>query len=169
MSLTMSQASLPVFTRMLKNLRAILEKAATHAETRKFDPAALLGARLAPDMFALTRQVQIACDMAKSGAARLAGIEVPRFEDDETTVPELLARIDKTLAFVKSVPAEKIDGSETRDIAINTPRGQLNFKGQEFLLNFCLPNLYFHVATAYNLLRHNGVELGKQDFIGRAG
>lgn len=166
MALTMYQASVPVLVRMLTNLRAILEKAAAHAEAKKIDPAVLLGSRLFPDMFPLARQVQIASDMAKSCAARLAGAEVPRYEDKEATFPELLARIDKTVAFVKNFSPDQINGSEEKAISFNTPRGALNFKGLPFLNGFVMPNFYFHCATAYNILRHDGVELGKQDFLG---
>ena len=167
MSLTMSQASMPVLIRMLRNLRAILEKGAAHAEAKKFDAASLIGARLFPDMFPLTRQVQIAADMAKGGAARLAGIEPPKFEDNEQSFADLLARIDKTIDFLKTIKPEQIDGSEDRDIKVPMRSGPMEFKGQAYLLHWVLPNFYFHVTTAYNLLRHNGVEIGKMDFLGK--
>ncbi len=167
MSLSMYQLSVPVLSRALTNLRAILEKGAAHAESRKIDPAALLGFRLYPDMFAMTRQVQIATDMAKGCAARLAGLEVPKYEDNESSFAELMARIDKTLAFIASCKAEQMEGSESREIVLKTPRGELNFKGYEYLVFFVIPNLHFHCTTTYNILRHNGVELGKPDYIGK--
>jgi len=167
MSISMYQVSVPVFVRALSNLRAILEKGAAHAEARKFKPEVLLNDRLAPDMHPLTRQVQIATDQVKGCAARLAGVEVPKFEDNEASFEDLYARIDKTLAFVKSLKPEQIDGSENKDISLPTPRGPLEFKGQPYLLFFVHPNLYFHCTTAYAILRHNGVELGKMDFIGK--
>ncbi|PPE72140.1 DUF1993 domain-containing protein [Solimonas fluminis] len=167
MSLTMYSASVPAFVRLLASLRGILEKAAAHAEARKLDPAALTGFRLYPDMFPLTRQVQIATDMVKGAAARLAGVDVPRYEDTETTFAELIARIDRTLAFLREFRPEQIDGSEDRPIQLKSPRGEMNFSGRDYLQFFVLPNAYFHATTAYNILRHNGVELGKQDFLGR--
>jgi len=167
MSLTMYSASVPAFVRLLGNLRTILEKAAAHAESRKLEPAALVGFRLFPDMFPLSRQVQIATDMMKGCAARLAGVEPPRYEDSETTFAELVARIDKTLAYLNGFTPAQIDGSEDKAIQLKSPRGEMNFTGQQYLLTFVLPNAYFHVTTAYNILRHNGVEIGKQDFLGR--
>jgi hypothetical protein len=167
MSISMYQVSVPVFVRALTNLRAILEKGAAHAEARKFKPEVLLNDRLAPDMHPLTRQVQIATDQVKGCAARLAGVEVPKFEDNEASFEDLYARIDKTLAFVKSLKPEQIDGSENKDVSLPTPRGPLEFKGQPYLLFFVHPNLYFHCTTAYAILRHNGVELGKMDFVGK--
>jgi hypothetical protein len=164
----MYQASTPVFVHMLNNLADILKKAAAHAEAKRIDPAALLHARLYPDMFPLTRQVQIATDTAKGCASRLAGIDPPRYEDKESTFAELLGRIEKTTAFVKSVKAEQIDGSEARTITLKVRDQAITFTGLAYLLNFALPNFYFHVATAYDILRHNGVELGKQDFLGKA-
>lgn len=166
MSLSMYQASVPVCIRMLRNLRVILDKGAAHAEAKKIDPAVLMGSRLFPDMFALSRQVQIAADMGKSCAARLAGVEPPKFDDNETNFAELKARIDKTVDYLKTFKPEQIDGSEGRDIKLQMRTGPLEFKGQVYLLHFVMPNLYFHVATAYNILRHNGVELGKMDFLG---
>jgi hypothetical protein len=166
MQISMYSASIPAFIRSLANLRAILVKGAEHAQTHSIDPNALLGFRLYPDMFPLTRQVQIACDMAKGGAARLAGVEPPSFPDDEKTFEDLLARIDKTIAFVHTVTSEQVNGSELRDITLNLRTGPMQFKGQEYLNFFVLPNLYFHAATAYNILRHNGVGIGKKDFLG---
>ncbi|MCF7965391.1 MAG: DUF1993 family protein [Methylobacter tundripaludum] len=166
MSLTMYQASIPVFVRMLGNLSAILDKAAAHAEAKKIDPAIFVNARLTPDMYPLSRQVQIATDMVKGCAARLAGIEVPRYEDNETTFAELQARIAKTKAFLQSVSAEQIDGSEDRKITLKFGSRELNLLGQAYLLDFVLPNFHFHLTTAYAILRHNGVEIGKKDYTG---
>jgi len=166
MSLTMYQASIPAFVRMLGNLSAILDKAAAHAEAKKIDPAVFINARLAPDMFPLSRQVQIATDMVKGCAARLAGIEVPRYEDNETTFAELQARIDKTKAFLQSISASQIDGSEQRQITLKFGSRELSFLGQPYLLDFVLPNFHFHLSMTYAILRHNGVEIGKKDYIG---
>lgn len=169
MLLSMYQASTPVFVRMLGNLSKILDKGFMFAEAKKIDPSVLFDARLAPDMFPLSRQVQIACDMAKGCAARLAGLEVPSYEDKETTFPELQARIKKTLDFIESVDAAKIEGSEERTVTLKMRQKEVSFKGQQYLLNFVLPNLYFHITAAYAILRHNGVEIGKMDFVGGQG
>ncbi len=166
MSLTMYQASIPVFVRMLDNLSGILDKAAAHAEAKKIDPAIFINARLAPDMFPLSRQVQIATDMVKGCAARLAGIEVPSYEDNETTFSELQARIAKTKAFIESVSASQVDGSEERKITLKFGSKELSFLGQAYLLDFVLPNFHFHLTTTYAILRHNGVEIGKKDYTG---
>jgi hypothetical protein len=166
MSLSMYQASIPTFIRSLDNLAAILAKAAAYAETKAIDPSVLINARLAPDMFPLSRQIQIATDGVKGCAARLAGIEVPSYPDTETTFPELQARIAKTMAFLKSVTAAQIDGSEERTINLKVGGRDLSFQGQTYLLNFVIPNLYFHVTTAYGILRHNGLDIGKKDFLG---
>ena len=166
MSLTMYQASITVFIRTLGNLSNILDKAAAHAEAKKIDQGVFVNARLAPDMFPLSRQVQIATDMAKGCAARLAGIEVPSYEDNETTFADLQARIAKTIAFLQTVTAEQIDGSEERTVTLKLRGKEVNFIGQPYLLDFVLPNVFFHVTTAYGILRHNGVELGKLDFLG---
>ncbi|MDP1666265.1 MAG: DUF1993 family protein [Methylobacter sp.] len=166
MSLTMYQASIPVFVRMLGNLSAILDKAAAHAEAKKIDPAIFVNARLAPDMYPLSRQVQIATDMVKGCAARLAGIEVPRYEDNEATFAELQARIAKTKEFLQSVSASQIDGSEDRQITLKFGSRELGFLGQAYLLDFVLPNFHFHLTTTYAILRHNGVEIGKKDYTG---
>jgi uncharacterized protein len=168
MTISMYQASVPVFVRMLGNLSAILDKAAVYAEARKIDPTVLLNARLYPDMLPLTTQIQIAADFAKGASARLAGLDVPKYEDNETSFAEFKARIDKTLAFVKSVQPAQIDGSENRDINITVGGNPMSFKGMAYLLHFALPNFYFHLTTAYDILRHNGVEIGKRDFIGAA-
>jgi uncharacterized protein len=166
MTISMYEASVPVLLRGLGTLDVILGKAAAHAEARKFDPAVLVGARLYPDMFPLSRQVQICSDTAKGGAARLAGVEVPKYEDTETTIPELRARIDKTMAFLRTLERRQFDGSEDRDIALQMRTETRHFKGQPYLLGFVLPNFYFHSTTTYAILRHNGVELGKGDFLG---
>jgi hypothetical protein len=162
----MYQASVPVFVRMLGNLSTILDKAAKHAEAKKIDPSVFVNARLSPDMFALARQVQIATDSAKGCAARLAGVEVPSYADTEATFPELRARIAKTVDFIKSIKPAQIDGSEDRTVTIKMRGNDTSFKGQPYLLNYAMPNLYFHVTTAYDILRHNGVEVGKTDFLG---
>lgn len=165
MTISMYEASIPAFIHILGSLKAILQKGAAHAEARKFEPSVLTSSRLFPDMFALTRQVQIASDAAKGAAARLSGTEPPKFEDTETTFPELIARVDKTIDYLKGFKPAQIDGSEDRPITIKTPRVDLSFTGLNFLRNWALPNFYFHVTTTYNLLRHNGVELGKADFL----
>ncbi|MGB4074451.1 DUF1993 domain-containing protein [Pseudomonas sp.] len=167
MSLSMYQASIPVFTRMLGNLSAILDKAAAFAEAKKIEPQVLLNARLAPDMFPLVRQVQIATDSVKGCAARLAGVDVPSFPDTESSFAQLQERLQKTQAFLNSCSAAQIDGSETMRIVLNFPGQELKFSGQDYLVNFVLPNFYFHLTTAYAILRHNGLELGKMDFLGR--
>ncbi|MFT3850292.1 MAG: DUF1993 domain-containing protein [Propionivibrio sp.] len=166
MSISMYAASIPRFIAQLKALDTILAKAGTHAEAKKIDPAVLLAARLFPDMFPLIRQVQIACDHAKGAPARLAGLDVPKFEDNEQTLADLRARIARTIAFVESVPASAIDHSEERDISLKSGPRELNFKGLDYLLGFALPNFYFHVGMAYAILRHNGVEIGKRDYLG---
>ena len=166
MALSMYQASTPVFVRMLGNLSVILGKAAAYAETKKIDPSVFINARLAPDMLPLSFQVQIACDSAKGCAARLAGIEIPSHPDTETTFAELQARISKTIDVLQSVSAAQIDGSEERTITLKL-RQEMQFQGQAYLLGFALPNFYFHITTAYAILRHNGLDIGKADFLGR--
>ena len=166
MTISMYQASAPRFARMLRNLSAILTKAQAHCEAKKVDPAALTSYRLFPDMFPLARQVQIACDTAKGAVARLAGVEPPKHEDTEQTFAELQARIAKTLDFVESLKADGIDGSETREVVLKLRAGELRLKGVDYLLSHAYPNFYFHATTAYDILRHNGVELGKRDFLG---
>jgi hypothetical protein len=151
---------------MLRNLSALLEKAEAHCAARKIDPAALTSARLFPDMFPLARQVQIACDTAKGAAARLAGVEIPKHEDTEQTFPELRARIAKTLDFIESLPKAKFEGAEDREVVMKMRGEDVKFRGGQYLLAHATPNFYFHVTTAYDLLRHNGVELGKRDFLG---
>jgi hypothetical protein len=164
----MYQASVPVFLRGLENLSAILAKGAAHADAKKIDPSVFINARLAPDMLALARQVQIASDAAKGCTARLAGAEVPSFPDTETTFPELQARIAKTIEFVKGFKPAQIDGSEERTCVLKTRTAEITHRGQDYLFKLALPNFYFHVTTAYDILRHNGVELGKMDYLGKA-
>lgn len=166
MTLSMYQASLPVMTRMMRNLDAILAKAAAHAEEKKIDPAVLIGSRLYPDMFALARQVQIVTDTAKGCAARLAGVEPPKYDDTETTFAELAARLQKTIDYLESFKAGQIDGTEKKDITLKLGSKSVTFTGEFYLLNFVLPNFYFHVSTAYGILRHSGVPLGKMDYLG---
>lgn len=166
MSISMYDTSSPRFVSMLRSLDAILAKAEAHATSRKIDPAVLLAARLFPDMFAFTRQVQIACDHAKGAVARLAGLEVPKFEDTEQSFADLHARIAKTIAFIESVSAAQLNGSEERDVTLKVGGQDMTFKGQAYLLGFAQPNFHFHVVTAYNILRHNGVEIGKRDYLG---
>lgn len=166
MTISMHSAFIPVAIRMLDNLSAILGKAEAHCASRKINPNAFLSSRVFPDMFPLTRQIQIASDTAKGGAARLAGIEIPRYEDEECTFEELRERLARTVKFLQSIRPEQIDGKEDAHIVLNLPNRQIEFKGQAYLSNFVLPNLYFHITTAYNLLRQGGVELGKNDFLG---
>jgi uncharacterized protein len=158
--------SIPVLTRGLTNLSSILDKAAAHAAARKFDPAALAQARLFPDMFPLTRQVQITCDTAKGAAGRLAGIDIPKHEDTETTLDELKQRIAKTLDFVKTVKAEQMKGAESKTIELKFPNRTITFTGLSYLVDFVLPNFFFHESMTYALLRSSGVEVGKMDFLG---
>jgi len=167
MTISMYSASVPVFIRALGNLAGVLEKGAAYAEAKKIDQSVLLNSRLYPDMFPLARQVQIATDMVKGGAARLAGVEPPPYADTEASFAELQARIAKTMNFLNSLKQEQIEGSEGRAITLANRFGTLEFTGLDYLVGFVLPNLYFHSATAYNILRHCGVELGKQDFLGK--
>jgi len=167
MSLSMYAVSVPVFQRMLDNLDGVLDKGAAYAQARAIDPAVLLNSRLSPDMFPLLRQVQIACDMCKGGVARLAGADVPAWEDREQTFDDLKARVARTREFVGGFGAERFDDAETRNIRLELRAGPLSFTGQGYLLNFVLPNVYFHITTAYAILRHCGVELGKRDFLGK--
>ncbi len=166
MTISMYQASVPVFIRALGNLAKILNKATAHAEQHKIDPSVLFAARLYPNMFPLSRQIQIATDLVNGGVARLAGIERPTYDDKETSFEEMQARIEKTLAFAKSIKPEQIDGSEEKSITLTIGGNEMQFVGLPYLLNFVIPNMFFHTATAYAILRHNGVELGKPDFIG---
>jgi hypothetical protein len=166
MKVSMHAVSADLITNILGNLSWLLQKGEANAASRKFDPAVLLSARLAPDMLPLTRQIQIAGDIAKNSLARLAGQEPPRFEDNETTIEQLRARLARTIDYIKSIPASAFEGSETRDIKVPAGERTLEFKGLDFLQTWVIPNVFFHVTTAYNILRHNGVDLGKADFIG---
>jgi hypothetical protein len=166
MSISMYDFSIPIMTRGLSNMSALLDKAAAHAAAKKFDPVVLAQARLYPDMYPLARQVQIACDTAKGAAARLAGVEVPKHEDTETTLAELKARIAKTVDFLKSVSAAQLKDAESRAIEIKFPNGSWKFTGIGYLNDFVLPNFYFHVSMVYALLRKSGVEIGKGDYLG---
>lgn len=164
----MSTVSVGVFVQILKGLHGVLDKAAQHAEAHKIDPAALLTARLYPDMFPLTKQVQVCCDFAKGAAGRLAGNDFPTFEDNEASFDDLKARVARTIAYVEGLDAAAIDGSETREIAL-TRRGETTIHmGEAYLLDQAMPNFFFHVTTAYDILRHNGVPVGKRDFLGPA-
>jgi len=166
MSLSMYEACVPVLVHALSNLSHILDKGLASANARKIEPGVLLGARLAPDMLPLLRQVHIASDTAKGAATRLAGHEVPRYEDTETSFEELQARIQKTLDLIRSIPAADFEGAEERIVTLKLRGNDVSFSGRAYLFNFALPNLYFHITTAYDLLRHNGVELGKLDYLG---
>jgi uncharacterized protein len=167
MAFSMSQASLPAFEIGLNALSGILDKAEAFAASKKIEPSVLLQARLAPDMFALVRQVQIAADQAKNGASRLAGIDPPRFEDTETTIDQLKARIAKTVAYLKTIDPKKIDASADREITFPLgPTNKGHMKGADYLNHFVLPNFYFHITAAYAILRHNGLDLGKREYMG---
>ena len=166
MTLSMYQASAPRFANMLKNLSAILDKAQAHVEAKKLDPTALTAYRLYPDMFPLKRQVQVACDSAKGAVARLAGVEIPKHEDTEQTFAELQARIARTIDFINTIKPAQIDGSEGKEIVLKLGAREVKFTGMQYLLGQATPNFYFHVTTAYNILRHNGVEVAKRDYIG---
>ena len=166
MKISMYQASAPRFANTLRNLSAILDKAQAHCEAKKVDPAVMAGMRLVADMFPLSRQVQIACDTAKGAVSRLAGVDVPKHEDTEQRLAELKKRIAKTLDFVLSVNPEKIDGSEERAVTLRLGGKDVTYTGLPYLLGHAYPNFYFHVTTAYNILRANGVDIGKRDYIG---
>ena len=166
MFLSMYQASIPTFIHGLNNLSTILSKAESHVAAKKIDPSVLLNARLYPDMFALTRQVQIATDIVKGGVARLAGVEVPSFPDTETTFFELQARIAKISEFINGFKPSQIDGTEDKTISLKVGGSEMDFQGQPYLLSFVIPNFYFHISIAYAILRHSGVDIGKMDFLG---
>jgi uncharacterized protein len=168
MSFSLSNASVDAFTTTLTSLSNVLEKAAAHAAAKKIDPAVLLGTRLYPDMFALTRQVQIATDQAKNGTSRLAGVEPPRFEDTETTIEQLRERLARTIAHLKSLDRKAIDAASDKEILFPVgPQNKFKMKGGEYLTGFVIPNFYFHCTAAYAILRHCGVEIGKRDFVGQ--
>lgn len=166
MSISMHSASVPVFVKLFQNMLTWLDKAEAHAQAKKFEPAVFLTARLAPDMLPFARQIQIASDSCKFGVARLAGIEPPKYEDNEQNFADLRERIRKTIAFMEGIPAAQIDGSEERDIVVPRRDGSITLKGEFYLKHFVMPNFYFHVTTTYALLRHWGVDLGKRDFLG---
>jgi hypothetical protein len=166
-AISMYSASVPVFTRLLKNLDVFIDKAVVYADSKKIEHNTLLTARLAPDMLPFTKQVQIATDNAKGCVARLAGVEIPKYEDNETSFADLKARLAKTIAFLESIKPEQLIGSEDKDIVLQFgPVNKFEFKGLHYLLNFAGFNVFFHVTTAYNILRHNGLDIGKKDFIG---
>jgi len=167
MTISMYNTSVQVMIKMLGNLEAILDKAIAHAAARKIEDSAFVDARLYPDMFTFARQIRIATDMSKGAGARLAGINIPKFEDNEKTLPELKARLRKAIEFLSTLTPAQIDGTETREITLTVGGNTMNFKGLDYLNHWVLPNFYFHVATAYNLLRHGGVEIGKMDFLGK--
>jgi uncharacterized protein len=167
MKITVPAVTVDLFANSLSNLSVLLEKGLAHATARKFDPSVLVNARLAPDMFPLSRQVQIACDIAKNSVARLAGIEPPRFEDNEKTIDELRARISRTVDYLKGIPTSSFEGAEDRDIKVPAgPDKFLDFKGLDFIGGWAIPNVFFHITAAYAILRHNGVDVGKRDFLG---
>jgi len=166
MTISMYQASVPRFVNILGNLSNILDKAQVHVDAKKLDTATLTTYRLFPDMLPMTEQVQIACDAAKGVVARLAGVEIPVYEDNEKTLADLKARIVKTIAFIQTVTPGQIDGTEDKEIVIKRSDKETRYKGMQFLLGHALPNFYFHVTTTYNILRHNGVEIGKRDYLG---
>jgi hypothetical protein len=165
-NISMYQASVPRFVNILGNLSNILDKAQAHADARKLDRSALTSFRLFPDMLPMTAQVQIACDTAKGAVARLAGVEIPVHEDNEETLADLKARIAKTIAFIQTVPPAQLDGTEDKEIVIKRGDQETRYTGMQFLLGRALPNFYFHVTTAYNILRHNGIGIGKRDYLG---
>jgi hypothetical protein len=166
MTISMYKTSVPIFVQFLTSMSAVLDKAAAHCEAKKIEPATLLNMRLYPDMFPLVRQLRAVTDHAISGTARLAGAELITFPNTEASFPEVKDRIAKTIDFVKSFKPVQIDGTEDKEIVVKFSSGERKFKGQTFLLNFCLPNFYFHATTAYDILRHCGIELGKRDFMG---
>ena len=166
MAISMYQASIPQFKKMLVNLTAILAKAEVHAAAKGLDGKVLVEGRLFPDMFPLAKQVQIACDQVKFGVARLASVEAPKFDDTESTLAQLKERIAKTIAFMDSIKPEQIDGTEAKEIKFSIKEWSFEFVGEQYLLTWIIPNFYFHVTTAYNILRHNGVEIGKTDYLG---
>lgn len=168
MKISMYEASVPAISRSLNNLAAILEKAAAHAEARKIDPPVLINSRLFPDMFPLAKQVQLASDIAKAGTARLTGAEPPAFPDNEATFADLIERLRKTVSYLETLKPEQFEGVEDRTVTWKTRTATRSMQGLPYLLNHVLPNVFFHVTTAYNILRHNGLEIGKQDFLGKS-
>ena len=167
MNISMYQASVPRFVNILGNLSRIIDKAQDHVDAKKIDPAVLPNFRLYPDMLPMAKQVQIACDTAKGVVCRLAGVDIPVYEDNEKTLPELKARIEKTIAFVKTMTPAQLDGTEDKEIVIKRADKETRYNGMQFLLGHAIPNFYFHVTTTYNILRHNGIEIGKRDYLGQ--
>jgi len=167
MTISMYQASVPRIVNMLTNLDHLLDKALVHIETKKWNESALTQFRLYPDMLPMTRQVQIACDTAKGVVARLAGVDIPAYEDNEVSFADLKQRIAKTMAFINGFGPEQIDGTENKDIVTKRGDVETHYKGMQFLLNHAMPNIYFHVTTVYTILRHNGIEIGKRDYLGK--
>lgn len=168
MSVSIHQIATPIYFQILPALSVILGKAEDHTKAKKIDPQALLKARLYPDMFPLDLQVQTACDQACRAMARLAGIELPKFEDTEKSFDELRQRIDKALAFIKTITPQQLEGAESRTVKLGFSSGTVEYTGLQYLTGFALPNFYFHATTAYDILRHNGLEIGKRDFMGRS-
>lgn len=166
MTISMYKASVPVFIHELNNLKSLLKKGEEFTQAKKIAPEVMLNSRLAVDMLPLTKQIHFATDSAKGAAARLAGVDVPKFEDDEQTFAEFYTRIDKTVDFLKSIKPEQIDGSEERTVVMKLPSEEIRFTGINYLMFFVHPNIAFHVTTAYNILRHNGVDIGKRDYLG---
>ncbi len=166
MTISMYQASVPRFVNILGNFSNILDKAQAHIDAKKIADASLTAFRLFPDMLPMATQVQIACDTAKGVVARLAGVDIPAFEDNEKTLAELKARVAKTIAFIQTITPEQIDGTEDKDIVTKRGDKETHYKGMQFLLGHAIPNFYFHISTTYSILRHNGVEIGKRDFLG---
>jgi hypothetical protein len=166
MTMSMYQASIPQFEKMLTNLSNILKKGEAFAKEKNIDGAVLVNGRLAPDMFPLSKQIQIACDQVKNGLARLAGVEAPKFDDHESTFEQLQERIAKTIAFAKTITPAQLEGSETKEIKFSIKEWNFEFVGDQYLLTWIIPNFYFHITTAYNILRHNGVQIGKSDYLG---
>ena len=162
----MHQASVPQFKKMLNNLSSILKKGAEFAADKKIDEKVLVESRLAPDMFPLAKQVQIACDQVKMGMSRLSGVEAPKHADTETTFAQLQERIAQTIAFIDSIKPEQIDGTEAKEIKFSIKEWSFEFVGEQYLFTWIVPNFYFHVTTAYNILRHNGLQIGKTDYLG---
>ena len=167
MSVSVHQVAVPTFARNLKSLRAILQKGLAHAESKEVDPSVLINSRLALDMLPLVRQIQIAADTAKTAVSQLAGMDAPVYEDNETTFADLFARIDKTIDYLGTFKAEQFDGAENKKVTLKAGDTSIEFEGLAYLMNFAMPNFYFHVTTAYNILRYNGVDIGKRDFLGR--
>ena len=167
MTISMYQASVPRFANILGNLSGILDKAQAHVDAKKIDATVLTGYRLFPDMLPMSTQVQIACDTAKGVVARLAGVEIPAYEDNEKTLADLKARVARTIAFIQTMTPAQIDGTEDKEIITKRGDKETRYTGMQFLLGHAVPNFYFHVTTTYNILRHNGVEIGKRDFLGK--